>query len=80
MLKGVTVKLISVTRINLVERAHPQHRKPMNRSKTYIVPLITGVVSFPKIAPPGCEVVAVVPLMFDNGVYVVFSCEIHAAN
>lgn len=52
----------------------------MSTSKTYIVPLITGAVLFPKIKPPGCVVVAVVPLMFASGVYVVFSCEIHAAN
>jgi len=48
--------------------------------KTYIVPLITGAVLFPKIIPPGCAVIAVVPVMFSSGVYVVFSWEIHAAN
>lgn len=50
------------------------------KSKTYMVPLITGAVLFPKMKPGGCVVVALVPLTLDSGVYVVFNCEIHAAN
>jgi hypothetical protein len=76
----VTVKLVSVMTINLKGSIIGQHNRSICRSRTYIVPLIREVVLSPKIAPPGCLVVAVVPLMFANGVKVVFNWEIHAAN
>jgi hypothetical protein len=34
----------------------------------------------PKIVPFGWSVEPLVPLMLNSGVYVVFSCEIHATN